>query len=252
MKLANWGKILGIAVILVVTAAIAAEVAYPSATLRYKITVNIHTPEGIKTGSAVREVFIQRQPELPESVSHIVPKGEAVVVDLGKRGIVFALFSSSDYQKIFKAFPGPPGLTPEGLKYYSSLKTAKAELTPDRYPMMVTFKDLSDPASVLNLLEVSNCFEQDKNGTCIREGSHVTKDRFEDIFGKGVGIKNVTIEMTNEPVTQKIIKWLSWLPDYYDKRLDGNRFGNFEKSTPFSNTLSSGVFSSMENNNGNK
>jgi hypothetical protein len=115
VKMTRLVKVASIAVLLIAGIAVAKQI-YPSATLRYKVTVEIETPEGIKTGSAVREVFIQRQPELPESGPDIKPKGEAVVIDLGKRGVVFALTSFDDYRTIFKVFPGPPGLTPEGLE----------------------------------------------------------------------------------------------------------------------------------------
>ena len=199
--MASLGKVLGIVVLLVSGLAIAKEVIYPSATLRYKVTVEIDTPEGVKIGSAVREVFIQRQPELPESGPDIKPKGEAVVVDLGKRGVVFALTNFDDYRTIFEAFPGPPGLTPEGLKYYSELKDAKGVLKPEEYPMFVTFTNINDPKSVVSLRDVSGCFEKDKNGTCIKEGFHVAADRFEEILGKGVKLRNVSIEMTDEKVT---------------------------------------------------
>ncbi|PZP55643.1 MAG: hypothetical protein DI586_06155, partial [Micavibrio aeruginosavorus] len=44
------------------------EAKYPSGTWRYKITINIDTPDGVKTGSAVREVTVSRGIALtPES-----------------------------------------------------------------------------------------------------------------------------------------------------------------------------------------
>ena len=236
-------KILGIVMALMaITAAV--KVAYPSATLRYKITVSIDTPEGVRTGSAVREVFIQRQPELPESGPHIVPKGEAVVVDLGKRGVVFALTSFDDYQVIFKAFPyHRGGLTVEGLKYYSQLKNVKEELKPERYPMLVTFRNLEDPKSVVALRETSGCLKRDQNGTCVQEGFHVTADRFEEMFGKGVRLGKVEIEMTDESITTGVVDWLPWIPIYHDKMLDGLKYNTISSQYPLANSLSAGAFS---------
>jgi hypothetical protein len=43
---------------------IAWDTVYPSGTLRYKMTVSVETPEGIKTGSAVREIYFYRTPQL--------------------------------------------------------------------------------------------------------------------------------------------------------------------------------------------
>ena len=74
-------------------------------TWNYRITVEIDTPEGIKSGSAVRKVVATLQPKVtPETkqVSHRV-YGEAVVIDLGKRGVVFALIGS--HEEVYKAFP---------------------------------------------------------------------------------------------------------------------------------------------------
>lgn len=66
---------------------------YPSATIRYRLTLAVNTPEGIKTGSGVIEVTYAKAVRLLGSSAEITTgvKGEAVVVDLGKRGILFAL-----------------------------------------------------------------------------------------------------------------------------------------------------------------
>jgi hypothetical protein len=101
---------------------------------RYKMTVEIETPEGIKTGSAVREVTVWFEPRNnpdPRDPQYNIGKkikGEAVVVDLGERGKVFALLKGPlrgiDYGSTipFSVFKGPPGLTIEGAEYYSQLK----------------------------------------------------------------------------------------------------------------------------------
>lgn len=62
-------------------------------TFRYKITVEIETPEGIKTGSAVREVRISNNlakyvnPDVRSLTYRVI--GEAVSIDLGEHGILF-------------------------------------------------------------------------------------------------------------------------------------------------------------------
>src|SRR4051812_15423843 len=71
-------------------------------TFRYKMTVTVTTPEGDKTGSAVREVSVTHGLHLtPEMQPAVHLKGEAVVVDLGSRGVLFALLNGyylgSDY-----------------------------------------------------------------------------------------------------------------------------------------------------------
>lgn len=199
----NAGRLLGVAVLVVAAAVMVLGYVYPSATLRYKITVNIDTPEGMKTGSAVREVFIQRQPEIGSSGPHIRPSGEAVVVDLGARGVVFALTSFDDYQVIFSAFPyDGGGVTVEGLRYYSQLKNVSATLKLKDYPILVTFKDINDPKSVTKIIETDWCLEKNKGGTCINEQFHIVADHFEELFGRDVKLESVEIEMTDSSITK--------------------------------------------------
>ena len=185
---------------------------------RYKMTVEVQTPEGIKTGSVVREVNL-----VFETILFLTQKvyknklsvsGEAVVVDLGERGVLFALlkgaFGSHDHAKrfLFEVFESSyGGTTLEGAKYYSQLKNVKTEVELKHYPMLVTFSDVGNPKTVKNVLEVD-----------MGDGSYLTEykiktDRFEEIFGEGVYLKKITVEMTDEPVTWGIEKLLPWLPD---------------------------------------
>lgn len=73
----------------------AASKRYPD--YRYLLTVEVDTPEGIKTGSSVIEVSTRKAGEYeiptPKQVFTRI-KGEAVAVDLGKRGTMFALLRS--------------------------------------------------------------------------------------------------------------------------------------------------------------
>lgn len=177
MKSKNWAKILGVVAVLAVTGAIAwageyiSKEEYTQGTWRYKITVEVETPEGIKTGSAVRQVTVTLgYLPSPESTADKDSKGEAVVVDLGKRGVLFSLTSFSDYYTVFRAFPfSQGGTTKEGIEYYSHLKDVKATLKPENYPMLVTFKNLNDPKSVVNVYEITNCEQRGKKNFC-KEG----------------------------------------------------------------------------------
>src|SRR5689334_19573264 len=62
--------------------------------IRYRVTVTVETPEGIKTGSAVREASMYHETSiLPDQggTFYNIAKGQAVAVDLGKRGVLFVL-----------------------------------------------------------------------------------------------------------------------------------------------------------------
>lgn len=219
---------------------------FPSGTWRYRMTVTMETPEGLKTGSAVREVTVRRGIALtPESLPSVQSKGEAVAVDLGQRGVLFALISYDDYLTVFSAFGWTSGgTTPEGIKYFSNLKDARAVLSPENYPVFVTFRDMKDPKTVEMVWQGE--FYDERVGQGARRAFRIATDRFEELFGKGVKLKEITIEMTDDPVTWGIDNRLPWLPQFYNKRFDGDRFGNFQARDRLSNSLSSGAFSTGE------
>ena len=188
---------------------------------RYKMTVEVETPEGLKSGSAVREVDIKFLYHFnPGSNSQYVVRasviGEAVVVDLGARGAAFAVLPSGAYLDVTQTIEGPPPLTLEGEEYYSSLAIGtKANMTPDHYPWLYTFTDLNDPMSVKLVKGGRFNVKQQKN---------IMEDNFESIFGQGVTLKSVSVEITDEPITWGIEKWLPWLPER--KNIKGYLGGN--------------------------
>lgn len=178
------------------------------------MTVVVQTPEGIKTGSAVREVDVACGPQFLPDVIPCIPhvKGEAVIVNLGKRGVLFALMRGADGNEdygtniVYRAFPsGKWNYGPEGVQHYLALKHAKAVLPPALYPMFVYFKNLKDPKTVESLITIHS------NGQLGDKGE-VTQDRMAEVFGKGVKLKEVTIELTHDSVTWGLEKWLPWLP----------------------------------------
>lgn len=214
-------KLLIIIVLLVTGVAVWWQSQYSEASFRYKMTVTVETPEGIKTGSAVREIsMVSRQPLLGESNdTHVkLEKGEAVVVDLEERGVLFALLQGNGIDAIqifFRAFPSPckeGAISRCGLRYYSSLGVGKkTKLASRDYPMFVTFENLSDPKSVKSVLEIKTCTDIE---TGIPDSSRcIEKDRFEELFGRNVQLQSVEIEITDESATWKVERWLKWLPE---------------------------------------
>ena len=184
---------------------------YPWGTWRYKMTVVVETPEGLKTGSVVREVSVGSEPAFlgTSGGGSASAKGEAVVVDLGKRGKLFVLndypyVESSMYRIFWDAFPiaeGRIALTPKGIRYYRSLKNKKAILSADYNLLMVTFMDLTKPetVTVVRAQHVKN------------DNKIYIIDQFQKNFGTGVRLKEIILETTEEPVTWQIDKTLPWI-----------------------------------------
>ena len=184
---------------------------YPWATWRYKMTVIVETPEGLKIGSVIREINVGSEPALlgTSGGGTASVKGEAVIVDLGNRGKLFVLnnypYSDSAMKYVFlNAFPPPKGvgaMTAAGIRHYTFLGDAKSSLSPDYNLLMITFTDLKNPKTVKLVKAIK-----------VRSDNRpYTIDRMEEIFGKGVYIKHIIIETTDEPVTWEIEKSMPWL-----------------------------------------
>jgi hypothetical protein len=188
---------------------------------RYRYTIDIETPEGIKSGITVREVFF---PPADKNIyvgsNKGVARGEAVYIDLGQRGVVFAIMQdTANARNRFKSlvqtvFPTVPKVYDqeryqEVLKHYHNLRGVKGDVPPRNYPMFVHFKDLNDPQSIELVYER-------KRGSR-RDMEQVDADRFEEVFGEGVRIKNITMEMTDEPLEWKLENKLRWIESMSEK-----------------------------------
>ncbi len=125
--------------------------------LHYRMTVSVETPEGIKTGSAVRATDWSRSYDY---------MGEAVAVDLGHRGILLER-PNGNYgitDAIEDVFP-----------IHENPKTGtKVVLEPAQYPSFITFRDINDPMSQTDVHEMDEAFGA---GVRIREISiEVTRE----------------------------------------------------------------------------
>jgi len=198
---------------------------------RYKLVVIVQTPEGPKEGNSVREVSLKRKNSLFSSSgksTKVNIKGEAVVVDLGNRGKLFALMDfDAAHKVVYQTFSlGDPRREALAIKAYEELYEKvgdqRKKLDPSMlyYPILVSFKDLSAPKSVVEVLE--------RDPDDIREQGKIEthKDNFEEIFGEGVSLKGVYIQMTDEVVTEQISSTLPWLNQLEGKYISERSSGS--------------------------
>src|ERR1700732_2293982 len=88
-------KWLGILVALIVGASVVYRIAYPSVTVRYRLTLEAQVDGEPKIGSGVIEVTYSKIVQLwGRTDLGINVRGEAVVLDLGSRGTLFALLKA--------------------------------------------------------------------------------------------------------------------------------------------------------------
>lgn len=164
------------------------------------MTVTVETPEGIKTGYAVREASLYTEPSiLPDQggAFYNITKGEAVVVDLGQRGVLFVLLGGDrEARAIFKSF--------------AQDKASQAtELVPAQYPKIVNFKDRNDPASIEQVIEKKPCTDP-KTGIP-HSAVCIARDRTQEIYGAGVNLRSIELEQTDQPIILGEIKqYLKW------------------------------------------
>jgi hypothetical protein len=174
--------------------------AWNTYTYRYRLTIELQTPEGVRSGSGVIEVSTTKKatwvPQTGGIISSI--RGEAVYVDLDSRGILFILLSGekdSDAASIARrAFASLLPKSPDPTVVYDALSKlrADAELRPHELPMVVTFNDLADPKSV----------------------RLVRSDDLQATFGPDVRLIHAKIELTREPITTGIEQKLPWLRNF--------------------------------------
>ena len=200
-------------------AACAGAGGFSDKTIRYKMTVTVETPEGIKTGSTVREAVRHTEPSiLPEQggSTYNISKGEAVVIDLGQRGVLFGLLGGEDEAKqVFKSL----------LKNNSP--THSVELKQENYPKFVRFKDVADPTSVEIIIGLGRCTDL---ATGVPSGTVcVTQDNFKEIYGMGVLLKSITLETSSEEITRIAGKYM---PSYRDQALYMKWFNTLRYGDP--------------------
>lgn len=173
----------------------ACSLLFPRWTYRYRIIVEIERGSKLYSGSSVIEV--QREKGINGIGARI--KGEAVTVDLGNGQTLFALLRGDEggeawpYWTPHKAFAdrlGTAAMVDSGaLTRLTRLVGETAILSVDQYPQLVRFRDIRDPMTV----QLVN-----------------PKDLVAS-FGPGIKLRNISIQITDDPVTTGIDQKLTWL-----------------------------------------
>jgi hypothetical protein len=201
---------------------------------RYKLTLAVDTPEGVRRGSSVVEVIFY-EVSFPERGTMHKLRGEALYLDLGPgaRPLIALLTSrlhpKYDEEQHWTPETGP-GVTQTSRLYgiapspdymddvpRISRMRGPRRITPANLPDLVTFADINDPKSVI---------EVDPND-------------LQATLGPGTTWNEITLESTDELVTTGIKTKLPWLPAYYYGMLDGARYR--DKNT-LANTLGTADF----------
>jgi hypothetical protein len=171
---------------------------YPTYSHRYRLTLEVETPDGLKTASGVIEPQKIAQPRiLTNRGSHSGLKGDAVFLDLGNGNNVTALLTlgpngsnvDGPVSLAIKAFKIPT-CNQAFCQWHAIARTrGQRDLPPELTPTLVTFSDVSDP----------------KTARVVQPGE------FQAVFGPGYHFKRAWIEMTSDPVSRGIESKLPFL-----------------------------------------
>lgn len=190
-----------------------------------RLVLEVETPDSVISGGSVVEVRVwkRRVPGQPGIGMGTDITGEASFVEVAPGRYLFALIGSASPRELaFRLFfPEPAPDTFERAELLGNMQGETRVVPAELYPLLVTFTDIADPASV----------------------RQVDPNNLANTFGEGVQLNRVILEITDEKVTAgQMDNLLGWLDEYYDRRLDGNRFGTIEASNRLANDLASGAF----------
>lgn len=203
--------------------------------IRYRLTAEVQTPDGLRTGSSVIETIWDR------GLSGATVKGEAVAVDLPDGQTLFILLRTASNPDWAGGVPGidPPNDAKRPVNADEREKEAEIQVeriranrevhylwggavSRDRapyLPYMVRFANLSDPSSV----------------------ERVKPEDLSASFGRGYSLKSLSVAITREPITQDIQRRLTWLGRFPEPRLEKIPTGGVAKPT-FAQSISHGDF----------
>ena len=167
---------------------------------RFRMTVEVDTPEGLRTGSSVYEATAgNRTAILPDMADrHKGLRGEAVAVDLPGGRTLFALLETPNWKRDDLTEMSMDALDPvynndwvESAERISdgSGVVSPAEVKPENYPYFVTFRNPQVPETVQRV-----------------DPANLTKT-----FGDGVRLTRIWVELVDDPVTTGIGTRLRWL-----------------------------------------
>ena len=159
-----------------------------------KMTVVVNTPQGKVEASSVHRTGFSPPGFSVASSRGTFLQGEAIVVELpdknGKPRYLFALLKSFSSYYLFhrKAFRA-------GDKYPKDFLGKPPRALPVKsYPLLVIFEDVQKPETV----------------------KQVKPEEFEAVFGEGYSLEEITVQITDEEVSDKWMKQLMlWFNGYH-------------------------------------
>ncbi|MET3302620.1 hypothetical protein [Bradyrhizobium diazoefficiens] len=206
-----------------------------SESYRYKLTLAVNTPAGVKRGSSVTEVAFFEVSIPARGIMHKL-RGEALYLDLGPgaRPLIALVGRKSRPSSGQWSRDGGPATTQLFRLYDISPSTdvmdTLAKIARMRGPRTITANELPDLVTFASVNDPNTVTEVDPND-------------LQATLGPGITWNEIILEITDEPITKGIEQKLPWIPYYYCAMLDGARYTS--KNT-LANSLSTADFRQTE------
>jgi hypothetical protein len=188
----------------------------PSGAYRYRLTAKVRTPDGVVEASGVRSFQVKDQVvKIIDTIDNIA-RGEALVLDLGRAGVLFVTL----YGWHANESPQMSGWIP-GEDWGPSLALARAnpaidqsnpfldaprvvrtddpavELLRPEIPILIRFRDLNDPATI----------------------EFVNPENLSETFGPNAELVSVVAQVTDEDITSgQVERYLPWIKAFIENR----------------------------------
>jgi hypothetical protein len=226
-------KIVGRALILLLVLAAGGCGSWPRMA-RVRFTVEIDDNGRPVSGSAVQEVdcaFNDGLIRMGAAALSCGVKGEALVVDLGAKGLLFVLLTADPGRRHLSGSPwgifeyanrdlyDPVGLTAAAFDRIASQRTAVA-VDAAHTPMMVRFRDVNDPTTI----------------------ELVDPEHLDASFGGRVRFSKATVAITTDAITTGIEKSTPWLVGGNPTRWIVPPTGRLLRDIPFERRLTDSDF----------
>ncbi|MES3150882.1 hypothetical protein [Sphingomonas faeni] len=191
---------------------------------RYKMTVHIVAPDGDRAYSSVRGIHSEYVSSMMSSSGRTIKdtfQGEAIIIDLPSGRTVYALLSRPD-DPDYATYVTGPALGPHiprangGDVSLTSAKGAFLTEIVSRREAMLALKGVYNLPRTVNhnpshrddykpepMWPLFVTFDDPARPASVRE-----------VSPESIGVKQITIEITDEPVTELVQQKLPWLADY--------------------------------------
>lgn len=236
----SYGRILYIGLPILAVMLLLGYCVSPLATARFRMTIEIETPTGVKKASNVYDYQVYSRSYPGGGIAYL--QGDAVFVDLGQGKHIIAIMGHgprAEYVDLFSqawAISYKPVV--DGRRVDTSamptMNQGPRDLTDDLIPTLVTFDDIRDPKTARVVYAWGRKIEMSASGAVPHDrgpelkindiakalgGGYAFKRALVEIVPKGIwplsalGLSFNLLGLTGTPVTRGIEKRFSWFGD---------------------------------------